>query len=116
MAEQFVEVKKNIKNKETGETEVKVTKYRVDADFKPTKASDIVAEYIMNWCEANNQIPWLLNLVNTPVTDKNGKVGKIQFVSLRAKFVEAFFPELREVKTVVKKETFIDIINKRFAK
>lgn len=115
MAEEFVEVKKKVKDKETGEEKVVVTKYRVDADFKPTKASQIVMQYIENWCVANGKIDWLVDTVSKTYTDKNGKEGKIQFVKLRAMFVDAFMPEIKEQpKTVTKKKTFVDKILEKY--
>ena len=114
MAAKYTEVKKVVKDKVTGEKTEVVTKYRVDADFKPAKASEIVLEYIANWCEANNQLPWLKAKITTPVIDKNGKEGKIQFVTLRNQFVTEFMPEIKKTKNTTKKETFHDTLAQRF--
>lgn len=117
MAAEYVEVKKKIKDKETGEEKIVTTKYRVDADFKPTKASEIVLQYIDNWCNANNEIPWLVETIKKTYTDKNGKEGRIQFVKLRAMFVAKFMPELQnQPKTVTKKKTFVDKLLEKYDK
>lgn len=118
MAAKYKEVKKVVKTKnEEGEEvqEVKVTKYRIDADFKPSKPSDIVIDYIENYCVANNQIDWLVKEVSKTVTDKNGKKGKIGFVSVRADFVKEFMPEISAPKPAPKK-SFHDILLEKYGK
>ena len=73
MAEQWITKSKKV-NDETVET-----KFRVDADFIPKKANDICMEFIMNYCEANNETDWLLDEVNTTsytVKRKDKATGK----------------------------------------
>ena len=74
------------------------TKYRVDADFVPQKASDITPEFIENYCVANDEVAWLVEAVQKKITDKNGKKRDYPFVNLRADFVAKYFPDLAAAK------------------
>lgn len=115
------------KNKETGEVTEKVVKYRVDADFVPTKVNDIIAEFIENYCVANGEVEWLLETVNKPFQkkqvkkDKEGNViseklvkADYPFVNLRADFVNKFFPSI--IVGEVKEETWREKLNKKYGK
>ena len=73
MAEQWITKSKKV-NDETVET-----KFRIDAEFIPKKTNDICMEFIMNYCEANNETDWLLEEVNTTsytVERKDKATGK----------------------------------------
>lgn len=105
MAEQYVE--KKHKNKEGVEV---VVKYRVDADFKPEKVSDIQEEFIQNYVVANGEVDWLVaqyNETEEAVAKKDSRGKKAgqkykqqkSFVSIRAAFVAKFFPEIVKGKS-----------------
>lgn len=103
-------VKKNKKKDGT----ISETIYNIDADFIPSAINEICIEFIEAYCEANNKIEWLVETVSkkksfeVPVyakgkKDKDG--NKIQigtkvrtvdypFVSIRADFVNEFFPSI----------------------
>ncbi len=119
MAAKYKTVKKVVKEKNEAGEEVQVvkeTKYRIDAGFKPSKPSDIVIEYIENYCVENNQLDWLVKEVSKTVTDKNGKKGKIGFVSVRADFVKEFMPEISAPKPSKPKKSFHDILIEKYGK
>jgi S-adenosylmethionine synthetase len=68
--------------------------YRIDAAFVPSDISEICLEFIENYCEANNQIDWLVDTVSKTITDKNGKKRDLPFVNLRAEFAKTFFSNI----------------------
>ena len=68
--------------------------YRIDAAFQPSDISEICLEYIMNYCEANNEGDWLLDVSQKQITDKNDKKRDMPFVNLRAEFVKTFMPSI----------------------
>lgn len=76
------------------------TQYRVDAGFKPTAIEEICSEFIDNYVEANNQGEWFVSILESKETykkgDKKGQEKDISFVSIRSKFVDKFFPEIRK--------------------
>lgn len=101
------------------------TKYRVDAEFIPKKANDICMEFIVNYCEANNETKWLLEEVNISsyIVERKDKVtgetytetvkcNNYPFVNLRKDFIGKFFPSLLSNST--KKETWKEILNKKY--
>lgn len=121
MAEQWITKSKKA-NGETVET-----KFRVDADFIPKKANDICMEFIVNYCEANNETDWLVDEVNISsytVERKDKATGKTYtkvvecsnypFVNLRKDFIEKFFPKL--ISKSAKKETWKEILNKKYGR
>lgn len=121
MAEQWITKSKKV-NGETVET-----KFRIDAEFIPKKTNDICMEFIMNYCEANNETDWLLEEVNTTsytVERKDKATGKTftkvvecnnyPFVSLRRDFITKFFPQL--INQSAKRETWKEILNKKYGR
>lgn len=76
------------------------SQYRVDAGFKPTSIEEISKEFIDNYVEANNQGEWFVSVLESKETykkgDKKGQEKDISFVSIRSKFVDKFFPEIRK--------------------
>ncbi len=102
-------------------------------DFKNLKQADIE-----KWCLDNNQMDWLVSLVNTPVkvkvypkvasVSKNGKKSwkadktqpytleerDIPFVEIKAAFLRKFFPE--QISAKEDKETFKERINRLYGK
>lgn len=68
------------KHKKKDGTEVAI-KYRVDADFVPTKADEISEEFIQAYCKANGKVEWL--------TKKYSE--NVKFMTIRKCFAEEFF-------------------------
>ena len=85
---------------ESGKEVKKVTRtkedvtYRIDAAFVPSDISEICLEFIENYCEANNQIDWLVDTVSKTITDKKGKKRDYPFVNVRADFAKTFFSDI----------------------
>jgi hypothetical protein len=92
-----------------------------------TNYKDMKVEDIINWCVANNQVPWLqAKALETrpykvyPKVKVDGKMKAdktqepvieqrpISFIQLKLDFVNEFFPELAPVKE--KKQTMYDLI------
>lgn len=104
MAEQYVIKTHEVKTTDTNGNVSKTTKeikYRVDADFVPTKISDISIEFIENYVDANDKGEWMLNALSQKEVIKKAKKAEkigtekdISFVGLRALFVKEFFPEI----------------------
>lgn len=97
---------------EDGTKQEKEIRYRIDADFKPAAISDICMEFIVNYCEDKNQINWLMEKVNTTIVDKNGKNRDYPFVSIRADFMNEFFPSI--AKGDKKQKSWKDILNEKY--
>ena len=119
MSEQWITKSKKAKG------EAIETRYRVDAEFVPNKANDICMEFIVNYCEANNETNWLLDEVNISsytVKRKDKATGatytetvscsNYPFVNLRKDFIKKFFPNL--INNSSKKETWKEILNKKY--
>jgi hypothetical protein len=103
------------KKEKTGEKEVT---YRIDADFTPSKLDEISIEFVINYCEANNQAEWLYEKLTTKVPCKIKKTGEtklreIPFVKLREEFVSKFFPALKKGKKLSPTETFLQKYGKK---
>ena len=85
---------------EEGNEQKKVTRYkeevtfRVDAAYVPESIADVSYEFIENYCDANDEGDWLLEKVDTVITDKNGASRDYPFVNLRSDFVKKFFPDI----------------------
>lgn len=103
-----------IKTSKGKEGEIKETRYRIDADFKPKKIGDICQEFIANYCEANNQGEWLLDTIDKKETDKHGKEMDISSMSIRKAFVLQFFPDILKGKD--KAPTWKEQMKARFSK
>lgn len=97
-------ITKKHKNKNGEEVSID---YRIDAEFVPTKISEICEEFIQNYVEANNQVDWLITqyeakeeAVSKRDTKKRKEGEKYlqqkSFVSIRSDFVDKFFPDIRE--------------------
>lgn len=119
MAETWIEKKAIRGTKKKGNYQEVTVKYRIDADFIPNDISEISEEFIDNYCEANNEINWLIEMVNTKVPtknlDENGNPKKVfmPFVNLRSEFAKKFFPSI--IKGEGKKtETLRDRLNKKY--
>lgn len=74
--------------------------YRIDAEFKPNDVSEIIIDFIKNYCVANNQVDWLIEQLESKETHKkkDGTVKKVDksFISIRSAFIDKFFPEIRK--------------------
>lgn len=117
MAEKYITKKKKVKG------EVVETKYRIDADFKPTAIGEICMEFIEAYCVANEKIDWLLEEVNITeyaVIRNKGKANETKeivkcdnypFVNLRKDFVEKFFPKIIKGK---ENETWKEKLNRLY--
>lgn len=114
--------KKTTKGKGENKKTVETT-YRVDPDFVPSGINEICAEFIENYCAANNAIDWLLEKVNTKIeVERKQKDGTTKvvtmdypFVSLRSDFANKYFPQI--IKGDKKEELSLkDRLNKKYAK
>lgn len=92
MAEEYITKTKKVK----GETVS--TTYRVDADYVPTKISDICQEFIENYCVAHKATDWLVKEVSIPyerkLKDGTTAPSAYPFISLRTDFAKEFFPAI----------------------
>lgn len=108
--------------------EVVETTYRIDADFIPSKTSDICQEFIENYCVANNETDWLVEVCSRTSyqkEQKNPETGEREtvniscksypFVNLRADFVHKFFPQILKPKAE-HAETFVERIKRLYGK
>lgn len=105
---------KYVKDKVTGEKKKVETTYNVSADFVPKEISEISAEFIENYCVANKETKWLVSEVQKTITDKQGKVRDLPFVSLRAEFTKKFFPSI--IKEKKGSKSFKDTILEKYGK
>ncbi len=98
-------------------------------DTKNIKIEDIIA-----YCEKHNETDWLVETVNKEypckihprivneegkkVVDKKAEptivMRPITFVQLKKEFVEKFFPET--IKGTVKKESFHELVRRKYGK
>lgn len=109
-------ITKNYTKKVNGENQTIETRYRVDAEFVPTKANEICIEFIENYCisKGNESIQWFINkleeekeIVNAD-TNKTKKVKLTNF-EIRKAFVEKYFPTLMAKE---KKNSRADLIER----
>lgn len=104
------------------------TTYRIDAAFVPAKIGDICNEFIENYCVANKEIDWLVEVSNTSsfVVERTNKETKEKyfetvtcenypFVNLRRDFAQKFFPSILKGEPA-KAETFKERINRLYGK
>lgn len=102
--------------------------FRIDAAFKPTRIDEICEEFIENYCEANNEIEWLIEKVNTTkytTKKKNKETGEIEeveiecknypFVNLRSDFVNKFFSDILK-GNAEKKPSLKERLNAKYKK
>ena len=114
---QYKTVPKVSVDKKTGEKTATEIKYRIDADFVPSASSEICMDFIENYCVANNETDWLVEVVQKTKTIKDkdgndtGKVRDYNFIEIRADFVDKFFPQIKgkkPKKTPTLKQRIID--------
>ena len=94
MAAKYIEKTHNKKDKATGEVTTVTTKYRVDAEFVPTKATEICNEFVEAYCIANNETDWLCEKYKATAVGKDGKERPYPFTSIRTDFCQKFFPAI----------------------
>ena len=119
MAETII-VKKNAKGEDVY--------YHVEAEYVPSKISDICEEFIVAYCEANGEeaINWLVKTVNTkvPTQRTNKETGEkekgediyMPFVSLRSAFAKKYFPNIIKGDKKAEGSSLRDRLNAKYGK
>ena len=66
-------ITKNYTKKVNGENQTVTTKYRIDAEFIPTKANEICSEFIKNYCisKGNEGIQWYIDKLEEEKVSEN---------------------------------------------
>lgn len=54
---------------------------------------EITQDFIIEYCQKNNQVAWLKEQVNKTYTDKKGKERRVSWMQVRSNFQAKFFPK-----------------------
>ena len=108
-------ITKNYTKRVNGENQTIETKYRIDAEFVPSKANEICSEFIKNYCisKGKESIQWYIDKLEEEketVNEKTNTTEKVKLTAfeIRKAFIEKYFPTLLKKE---KKNSREDLIN-----